>query len=142
MARSTRRMARNVHGLPFGDFLRDRPCCICLRQPAEPSHLFKYFALISYAGIGQKGSDYLAIPMCRYCHVDFHVGKSRQSREELITLIVLNLVSYLLSLRREHPCLFAASSEKVDLYADLRPETAATGDQPDVDTGKSHGAPE
>lgn len=83
------------------EFLRHRPCCICLSQWAEPHHVFKRFLGISYAGLGQKGSDLLAIPVCRSCHDKIHWGRLRVTREESLELIVANLVGYLLHLKRD-----------------------------------------
>ncbi len=87
------------------EFLRERPCCICLRWGVrvEPHHLFKQLAGISYAGIGQKGSDLLAIPVCRECHIRFHSGALRLSREDALQLILVNLVQYLLNLESAYP---------------------------------------
>lgn len=59
--------------------------------------MFKQFVGLSYAGLGQKGSDLLAIPVCRSCHDKIHRGFLRLSREEFLELIVMNLAAYLLS---------------------------------------------
>lgn len=47
-------------------WIRTLPCGIC-GKPAEPSHTRR-----SYwgAGTSQKPHDYVAVPRCRYCHVE------------------------------------------------------------------------
>jgi hypothetical protein len=50
---------------------------------------------ISVAGLGQKGSDVLAIPACRPCHEKIHAGKLQPSREEILELIVTLLICFL-----------------------------------------------
>jgi hypothetical protein len=80
------------------EFIRTRPCWFCGR-PAEPHHSIKHFRLISGGGIGLKGSDYLAIPMCRLCHDKKHSGQLKIERVELLEIIIVNLVAF--SVERE-----------------------------------------
>jgi hypothetical protein len=47
-------------------WVRTLPCAVC-GSPAEPHHL-----RLGFAGIGQKSSDCLCIPLCRIHHDDFH----------------------------------------------------------------------
>ena len=83
------------------DFIRGRPCSFCV-SPAEPHHPIKRLRGISEAGVSQKGSDYLAIPLCRFCHAKIHAGTIRLERVELLELIVVNLVGYLEMQRGRH----------------------------------------
>lgn len=50
---------------------------------------------ISEAGLGQKGSDLLAIPACRRCHDGIHARRIQPSREEILELIVTYLICFL-----------------------------------------------
>jgi hypothetical protein len=50
---------------------------------------------ISKAGLRQKASDYLSIPVCRQCHTELHGGVLKPDRAELLELIVINLVCFL-----------------------------------------------
>ena len=79
-------------------FLRTRPCSFCGREGTEAHHVFKHFRGISTAAIGRKGSDYLAISICRGCHNKIHTGSFRPDRTELLELIIINVVSFVLSL--------------------------------------------
>ena len=80
----------------FLDFVRSRPCIICFREDrSEPHHVFKMFAGISYGGIGSKGSDFLALPVCRECHTRFHGDRFELERERILELIIVNLVCFL-----------------------------------------------
>ena len=45
--------------------------------------------------MAQKGSDYLAIPVCEQrCHRELHNGTLRPAREDLLEIIVINLICY------------------------------------------------
>lgn len=46
------------------EYIRGLPCCIC-QDPAEPHHLLS-------AGVGQKGSDFSCVPLCRVDHMAAH----------------------------------------------------------------------
>lgn len=46
------------------EFIRSLPCVIC-RGRSEPHHTSK-------AGVGMKGSDYKAIPLCHGHHMECH----------------------------------------------------------------------
>jgi len=51
------------------EFVRMLPCCICKEWPSEPHHT-------ESGGVGMKGSDYSAIPLCRPHHRECHdIGK-------------------------------------------------------------------
>ena len=75
-------------------FLRSRPCILCFSEHSEPHHVFKTLAGISYAGIGLKGSDFLAIPVCRRCHTRFHNGSLKLERSQMLELIIINIVNF------------------------------------------------
>lgn len=75
-------------------FLRSRPCSFCA-NPAEPHHGIRSLAGLSPAGMAQKGSDYVAIPVCRSCHTKIHEGTLRPERVELLDVIIINLVCHL-----------------------------------------------
>lgn len=77
------------------DFVRTRPCCFCAQPVTEPHHVFKRLRGISEAGMAQRGSDYLAIPVCRVCHDKLGNGSFQPNRAELLELIVIHLICYL-----------------------------------------------
>lgn len=79
-------------------FIRSRPCSFCAWSPCDPHHSIKRFRPVSEAGLGQKGSDYLAIPLCRRCHGNLHQGSLKLDRQELYELIIVNLVAFLAGL--------------------------------------------
>lgn len=76
------------------DFIRRRPCWFCGKL-AEPHHSIRHFPLISEGGIGVKGSDYLAVPLCRLCHEQMHSGHMKVKRELLMEIIITQLISYI-----------------------------------------------
>lgn len=43
--------------------VRELPCCICGMEPSEAHHIRD-----GQVGMGQKASDYEAIPLCFICH--------------------------------------------------------------------------
>jgi hypothetical protein len=47
------------------DWLKTLPCAICGAQPCDPAHTGPH-------GLNQKASDFLAIPLCRAHHEDYH----------------------------------------------------------------------
>lgn len=77
------------------DFTRNRPCSFCAHPSTEPHHVFKQLRGISEAGMAQKGTDFLAIPVCHPCHEKLENGNLRPDRDDLFELIVINLISYL-----------------------------------------------
>jgi hypothetical protein len=79
------------------EFIRTRPCWFCGR-PAEPHHSIRHWRPISDGGLGRKGSDYLAIPLCRQCHEEVHSGHLKIERAALLEIIVINLVVFIAEL--------------------------------------------
>jgi hypothetical protein len=79
------------------DFIRSRPCWFCQKR-AEPHHAIRHFRLISDGGFRRKGSDYLAIPLCRQCHEEVHSGHLKIERTALLEIIVINLVVFIAEL--------------------------------------------
>jgi len=69
MKPATRRQRRNIDQISsaFLEFIREQPCCVCVRyetrqtQPTEASHC-------GDRGLGQKASDFTALPMCARHH--------------------------------------------------------------------------
>jgi hypothetical protein len=96
----------NIEGLRLKDpnylgFIRSRPCLICGDPRTDPHHALRRLRGISAAGMAQKGSDYLAIPLCRVHHDALHRGSLKLQRGELLEFIVINLICYLETLCRE-----------------------------------------
>lgn len=86
------------------NFIRTRPCSFCGNPLTEPHHCIKRLRGISEARLAQKGSDYLAIPVCRKCHEDIRDGRLQPRREEYLELCLINLICYLdASQKRENP---------------------------------------
>lgn len=81
------------------DFIRSRPCAFCGSEQTEPHHSIRHLRGVSSAAMGQKGSDFLSIPVCRRCHTKIHSGQPKPSREDLLELIVTYLICYL----NKHP---------------------------------------
>ena len=76
------------------EYVRTRPCSFCRRVPCKPHHVFKQFRGISTAALSRKGSDYLAIAVCRECHEKIHTGSFRPSHVDLLELIVIHLACF------------------------------------------------
>jgi hypothetical protein len=85
----------NSKNSQYLDFIRTRPCSLCFSPNTEPHHVFKRLRGISEAGMAQKGSHYLAIPVCRLCHERLGNASLKPSRDELLELIVINLICYM-----------------------------------------------
>jgi len=49
------------------DYIRSLPCRICDTNPVDPHHT-------ETGGVGMKGSDFTAIPLCRTHHDELHSG--------------------------------------------------------------------
>lgn len=75
-------------------FVRSKRCWFCGKD-AEPHHPIKHWFPISNGGIGRKGSDYLAIPLCREHHRKVHDGLLKIDRVELFEIIVTQLVTFI-----------------------------------------------
>ncbi len=48
-------------------WIRTLDCCVCGGSPSEAAHTGE-------RGLGQKGSDYEAIPLCTPCHRLYHAN--------------------------------------------------------------------
>lgn len=82
------------------EFIRSRPCAFCAHPATEPHHTFKTLRGVCAAGMAQKGSDWLTIPVCRRHHKMIHSSPFKPSREELLELITTYLIVFL-DLHRE-----------------------------------------
>ena len=60
--------ARNYDYLTF---IRTKSCCICGDMGSDAHH----FPRCGEAGMAQKASDMMAIPMCRTCHTEYHMAR-------------------------------------------------------------------
>jgi hypothetical protein len=90
---------RRTHMVPtrsskYLQFIRTRACSLCADPETDAHHSLRTLPGISEAGLAQKGSDYLAIPLCRRHHELLHSGRETLSREEILELIVINLICY------------------------------------------------
>jgi hypothetical protein len=48
------------------DFVRAKPCCSChAPAPSDPHHF-------GGRGMGQKTDDFRTVPLCRFCHTEWH----------------------------------------------------------------------
>ena len=62
------------------DHVRTYCCCACGKQEAEAHHLLG-------GGMGTKGSDYSAVPLCRVCHAEAHqVGSNTFQKKRDVNL--------------------------------------------------------
>ena len=77
------------------NFIRTRPCAVCGNPRTDPHHALRTLRGISEAGMAEKGSDYLAIALCRRHHDAIHTGSLKLHHEELLEFIAINLISYL-----------------------------------------------
>jgi len=87
-------MTKTMHDPQYLEFLRSRPCSFCGNPISEPHHAIRRLRGLNEAGMGQKGPDYLAIPICRKSHRQFHDGKFTISREEILEICVINLICH------------------------------------------------
>jgi|TARA_R100001530_G_scaffold133856_1_gene107847 hypothetical protein len=60
-------LAKNKPGRSgaYLDFIRSRPCWVCQSKPVHPHHTVR-------GGVGLKGSDFSAIPLCPKHHRELH----------------------------------------------------------------------
>lgn len=59
------------------DFVRQLPCCNCLKVPVEAAHI-RFTCLAAgkpQTGAGRKPDDRWAVPLCPTCHRDQHVSQ-------------------------------------------------------------------
>lgn len=63
-------MIRDKHHL---EFIRDLPCCKCLKCPSDPAHI----RIGTDGGTGLKPSDCWVVPLCRECHSKQHMNGER-----------------------------------------------------------------
>ena len=92
-------MKKTMRDTQYLDFIRSRPCSFCGNPTTDPHHAIKRLRGLSEAGMGQKGPDYLAIPLCRKCHRKLHDGELASSREELLEICLINLICYIQQLK-------------------------------------------
>ncbi len=88
-------MATTNRGSIYIEFIRSRPCNLCGNPQTEPHHSIRRLPGISEAGLAQKGSDYLTIPVCHKCHEDIRDGRLKPSREEYLEICLINLICHL-----------------------------------------------
>ena len=88
-------MKKTLRDPQYLDFIRSRPCSFCGCPTTDPHHAIRRLRGLSEAGMGQKGPDYLAIPVCRSCHRKIGDGKLTISREEVLEICVINLICYI-----------------------------------------------
>jgi hypothetical protein len=50
-------------------FVRGQPCAVCPEPAAEAHHAFRR---AGGGGVGLKGCDLLAVPLCLRCHRELH----------------------------------------------------------------------
>lgn len=82
-------------------FIRSRPCAFCVNPVSEPHHAVKRLKGISEAGLQEKGSDYLTIPICRRCHLRLHNGRLKVERGEILECILTYVICYV-NLNRDY----------------------------------------
>ena len=68
-------------------WIRTQACTLCSHPQVEAHHT-------TSGGMGLKGSDYEAIPLCHNCHMQLHsvYGKGGPWTEEQLKLIVERLI--------------------------------------------------
>ena len=86
----------------FKVFIKTRPCCVC---SAPPPNDFCHFTKRGYGGMGMKGSDFLALPMCHKHHMEQHsLGmNSFQHKYNSVDLqweVMLHLVKFIEGISR------------------------------------------
>lgn len=62
-------------------FVRELPCCVCRRGPAEAHHV----RINGNSGTGSKPSDFWTIPLCRAHHAELHLtgAKTFQDKHQI-----------------------------------------------------------
>jgi len=96
-------MTNTMRDPHYLDFIRSRPCSFCGFPITDPHHAITRLRGLSQAALGQKGPDYLAIPICRKSHREFHGGKFSISREELLEICLTNVIYYTQELKCSSP---------------------------------------
>ncbi|HEX5413949.1 MAG TPA: hypothetical protein VFZ27_19065 [Terriglobia bacterium] len=103
-------------------FIRARPCSLSGHPVSDPHHAIKRLRGMSEAGLGTKGPDYFAIPMCRRCHRELHDGKLTISREEVLEICAINLICYIQQLKA--PTVVQRINAKRQENEESEPETS------------------
>ena len=81
------------------DIIRQKTCLVCA-SPAEPHHIN---GLIYERAMGSK-NDYLAVPLCRECHVDVEMKPKtfwKQNSVNPYAIVIRQLINYIEDLRAE-----------------------------------------
>jgi hypothetical protein len=101
------------------DFIRSRPCTLCGNPQTEPHHAIRRLPGISEARLGQKGSDFLCIPLCNRCHTKLHRGVITLSRTEVLEFCLINLICFLEATcaRQQHGGVMHAACQEADRQA-------------------------
>ena len=58
-------------------YIRTLECCVCRRMPVEPHH-------VGAGGVGLKGSDFTAVPLCRTHHREVHDAGQQTFQERYV----------------------------------------------------------
>jgi len=87
-------MIKTMRDPKYLDFIRSRACSFCGNPITDPHHAIRRLRGLSEAGLGQKGPDYLAMPICRKSHREFHDGKFTIDRGEILEICLTNLICY------------------------------------------------
>ena len=68
------------------DFIRCKPCAICGdTNRSDPHHV-----------MNERRNDYLAVPLCRVCHADYHtLGSVEKFNEKYNVDLMWMIVNYL-----------------------------------------------
>lgn len=73
--RSRPHLDRPARSRRYLDFVGEQPCCCCgVDAPSDPHHAGR-------RGVGQKATDYSAVPLCRRCHDGLHAGNDPRPAE-------------------------------------------------------------
>ncbi len=74
------------------EYIRSRPCCVCQTKPTEPHHTV-------CGGVGLKGSDFAAIPMCRKHHREIEDRGvdtfQRENQINISTVVATHTIAWL-----------------------------------------------
>ena len=69
----------------YRDWIRSKRCASCQAEPPSEAHHLKGDLMAS--GMGMKAPDWLAMPLCRLCHLkmhEAHPGWREAQREALL----------------------------------------------------------
>lgn len=75
-------------------FVKDQPCCICGWKPSRDYSYLLHAHHTESGGMGIKGSDYSAVPLCFVHHDEIHQKGAKNNIPNLEQILKQLMVKY------------------------------------------------